>query len=131
MFIDSFQGTVPDMKKSQEALSDTQKVISGAINTLSSGNYLWIFVACAMLFFVILPVMFPAAEHSPLSLYHATGKILYLVRIVTTVFLSSFLFYLIFNTREEYSVYKNVQQMIEIQLKQISPRKRTTGNSCL
>ena len=129
-FLDSFQGAVPDIKKSQEALSDTQKVISEAIHTLSSWNFLQIFVACAMMFFVISPVIFPIAEQSPLSLHHVAGKILYLVCIVTTVILAGFVFYLVLNSRDEYSAYTSAQQMIDIQLKQISPRKRMKGNSC-
>ena len=112
------------MKRSQEALSDTQNVITKAIDNLSSKNYLQIFVACAMLFFVILPVICPVGDHSSLSLHHVTGKILYLVRLFTTVILSGFMFYLILNMRDEYSAYRSVQQMIDIQLKQISPRKR-------
>lgn len=127
LFTDSFQGTVPDTKKSQEALSDTQKVISKAIDNLSSRNFLQIFIACAMFIFVISPVIFPTSEHSPLSLHHVAGKILYLVRIFMTVILSGFTFYLILNTRDEYSAYRSVQQMIDIQLKQISPRKRMKG----
>lgn len=127
LFTDSFQGTVSDTKKSQEALSDTQKVISKAIDNLSSRNFLQIFIACAMFIFVISPVIFPASEHSPLSLHHVAGKILYLVRIFMTVILSGFMFYLILNTRDEYSAYRSVQQMIDIQLKQISPRKRMKG----
>lgn len=129
--IDSYQGTVPDIKKCQEALSDTQKVISEAVDTLSSRNFIQMFVVSAMLFFVISPVIFPVADNSPLSLHHVAGKILYVIRIATTVFLSGFLFYLILNTRDEYSAYRSAQQMIDIQLKQISPRKRMTGNSCL
>lgn len=125
---DSTGGTLPDIKKSQEALSDTQKVMCEAIDTTTSQNYLQIFFVCAMLFFVISPIFFPVTEHSPLSLHHAVGKILYLVRIVTTVVLAGFLFYLILNAREEYSAYKSAHQMIEIQLKQISPRKRMKGN---
>ena len=124
MLTDSIQGTGPDVEKSQEALSDTQKVISKAIDNLSSQNYLQILVACAMLFFVISPVFFPVGEHSSLSLYHVAGKILYLVRIFATIILSGFTFYLILNTRDEYSAYRSVQQMIGIQLNQISPRKR-------
>ena len=127
--LDSTGGTLPDIKKSQEALSDTQKVMCEAIDTTTSQNYLQIFFVCAMLFFVISPIFFPVTEHSPLSLHHAVGKILYLVRIVTTVVLAGFLFYLILNAREEYSAYKSAHQMIEIQLKQISPRKRMKGNS--
>lgn len=129
--IDSYQGTVPDIKKCQEALSDTQKVISEAVDTLSSRNFIQMFVVSAMLFFVISPVIFPVADNSPLSLHHVAGKILYVIRIATTVFLSGFLFYLILNMRDEYSAYRSAQQMIDIQLKQISPRKRMTGNSCL
>ena len=124
LFTDSIQGTGPDVKRSQEALSDTQKVISKAIDNLSSRNYFQIFVACVMLLFVISPVILPVGEHSPLSLHHVAGKILYLVRIFTTIILSGFTFYLILNRRDEYSAYRSVQQMIGIQLKQISPRKR-------
>ena len=124
LFADSFQGTSPDTKRSQEALSDTQKVISKAIDNLSSTNYLQVFVACVMLFFVVSPVIFPVGEHSPLSLFHIAGKILYLIRLFTTVALSGFMFYLILNTRDEFSAYRSVQQMIDIRLKQISPRKR-------
>jgi len=124
LFADSFQGTSPDTKRSQEALSDTQKVISKAIDNLSSTNYLHVFVACVMLFFVLSPVIFPVGEHSTLSLFHVAGKILYLIRIFTTVTLSGFMFYLILNTRDEFSAYRSVQQMIDIKLKQISPRKR-------
>jgi len=120
---DSIHRTGPNVKKSQEALSDTKKVISKAIDNLSSQNYFQIFITCAMLFFVISPVFFPVGEHSPLSLHHVAGKILYLVRIFTTVILSGFMFYLILNTRDEYSAYRSVQQMIAIQLNQISPRK--------
>ena len=112
------------MKKSQEALSEAQKVISKAIDNLSSRNYFRIFVACAMLFFVVSPVVFTVGEHSPLSLHHVAGKILYLARIFITIILCGFTFYLIFNTRDEYSAYRSVQQMIGIQLNQISPRKR-------
>jgi len=124
LFTDSIQGTGPDMKTSQEALSDSQKVISKAIDNLSSRNYLQILFACAMLFFVISPVFFPVGEQSPLSLHHVAGKILYLARIFTTVILSGFTFYLILNTRDEYSAYRSVHQMIGIQLNQISPRKQ-------
>lgn len=129
--IDSFQATVVDIKKSQEALADSQHVISEAIGTLSSQNVFQMFIACAMLFFIISPLFFPAADHSMLSLHHVAGKILYLVRILTTFILSGFLFYLLFNTPDEYSAYRSVQQMIDIQLKQISPRKRMKGNSRL
>lgn len=129
--LDSAQGTVLDVKRSQEALSDTQKVITAAIDTLARQNYLQIFIACIMLLFVISPILYPVTTHSPLSLHQTVGKILYLARIVTTVILAGFLFYLIFNARVEYSAYKSVQQMINIQLKQISPRKRMEGNSHL
>lgn len=129
--LDTSQATIPDIKKSQEALSETQTVISATLDSLSSHNYLQTFFACAMCFFVISPIFFPATLHSPLSLHHAVGKILYLFRLVTTVILSGYFFYLIFNTRLEYSAYKSVQQLIDIQLKQISPRKRMKGNSCL
>lgn len=121
---DSIQEAGPDVKKSQEALSDTQEVISKALDNLSSQNYFQIFVACVMLLFVISPIIFPVGEHSPLSLHHVAGKILYLVRIFTTIILTGFIFYLILNTRDEYSAYRSVQQMIGIQLNQISPRKR-------
>ena len=129
--LDTLQGTIPDIKKNQEALSETQTVISAALDRLSSYNYLQTFFACAMCFFVISPIFFPVTQHSPLSLHHAAGKILYLFRLVTTVILSGYFFYLIFDTRLEYSAYKSVKQMIDIQLKQISPRKRMKGNSCL
>ena len=129
--LDTLQGTIPDIKKNQEALSETQTVISAALDRLSSYNYLQTFFACAMCFFVISPIFFPVTQHSLLSLHHAAGKILYLFRLVTTIILSGYFFYLIFDTRLEYSAYKSVQQMIDIQLKQISPRKRMKGNSCL
>lgn len=61
--------------------------------------------------------MFTAAEHSHFSLHHIFGKILYLVRIIATVLASGFLFYGIINVREEYSVYKTVQEMIDVQMK--------------
>ena len=131
IFADSLLKTAPDIKKCQEALSDTQAVVSDAINSLSPHNIFRILIACAMLIFIISPVMFPVTDNSLLSLHHAVGKILYLVRVFTTVILSGFLFYLIFNVREEYSVYKSVHQMVDIQIKQISPRKRMKGNSCL
>lgn len=121
---DSIQEAGPDVKKSQEALSDTQEVISKALDNLSSQNHFQIFVACVMFLFVISPIIFPVGEHSPLSLHHVAGKILYLVRIFTTIILTGFIFYLILNTRDEYSAYRSVQQMIGIQLNQISPRKR-------
>lgn len=122
---------MPDPRTVQETLLDTQKVISTAMDTLASPNYLRIFIACSMLFFIISPILFPVDQDSMLSLHHTVGKIIHLVRIVTTIVFSGFLFYLIFNTREEHSVYKNVHQMIDIQLKQISPRKRIRENSKL
>lgn len=122
--LDSVQATEPDTRRVQEALSDTHKVISAAIDNLASPNYLQIFIACAMLLFVISPILFPVSQDSLLSLHQIAGKVLCLVRIAITVVLTGFLFYLIFNAREEYSAYKSVLQMIDIQLKQISPRNR-------
>ena len=73
--------------------------------------------------------MFPAAEHSQLSLHHIVGKILYLVRIVAAIIASGFLFHGVINMRNEFSVYKAVQKMIDVQLTQINPKKRMKGNS--
>ena len=73
--------------------------------------------------------MFPAAEHSRFSLHHVFGKILYLIRIIGTFLASGFLFYGIFNVRDEYSVYKAVQEMINVQLKKMCNRKRMKENS--
>ena len=125
------QATEPDTGRVAEALSDTHKVISAAIDNLASPNYLQIFIALAMLLFVISPILFPVSQDSLLSLHQTAGKVLCLVRVATTVVLTGFLFYLIFNAREEYSAYKSVLQMIDIQMKQISPRERMSENSHL
>ena len=129
--LDSTQETEPDTRRIQETLSDTQKVISAAIDNLAGRNYLQIFIACAMLLFVISPILYPVSQDSSLSLHLIAGKILCLVRIVTTVVLIGFLFYLIFNAREEYSAYKSVLQMINIQMKQVNPRTGMRENSHL
>lgn len=128
-FQDSFQTAVSISSKGREALSETQKIIAGAIDALSRRQNLQVFVACALLLFAVYPVMFPAAEHSRFSLHHVFGKILYLIRIIGTFLASGFLFYGIFNVRDEYSVYKAVQEMINVQLKKMCNRKRMKENS--
>ena len=128
-FQDSFQAAVSISSKGREALSETQKIIASAIDALSRRQNLQVFVACALLLFAVYPVMFPAAEHSRFSLHHVFGKILYLIRIIGTFLASGFLFYGIFNVRDEYSVYKAVQEMINVQLKKMCNRKRMKENS--
>ena len=118
--LDGVQGAVPETQRIQEALAASHKVISTALDALASPQYMQIFIACIMLFFVISPILFPVSEDSPLSLHCTLGKFLYLIRMIITVILSGFLFYLIFNSREEYSVYKGVLQMIDLHLKRIS-----------
>ncbi|XP_058953535.2 putative neutral sphingomyelinase [Pocillopora verrucosa] len=126
---DSFQTAVSISSKGREALSETQKIIAGAIDALSRRQNLQVFLACALLLFAVYPVMFPAAEHSRFSLHHVFGKILYLIRIIGTFLASGFLFYGIFNVRDECSVYKAVQEMINVQLKKMCNRKRMKENS--
>ncbi|XP_068710621.1 putative neutral sphingomyelinase isoform X2 [Montipora foliosa] len=117
---DGVQGAVPETHRIQEVLAASHKVISTALDALASPQYMQIFIACIMLFFVISPILFPVSKDSPLSLHCTLGKFLYLIRMIITVILSGFLFYLIFNSREEYSVYKGVLQMIDLHLKRIS-----------
>ena len=130
-FVDSGPKAISDVKKYQEALRNAQDVLSNATDTLSHRNMFSILIVSAMLIFVMSPVIFPVTDSSSWSLHHIGGKCLHVARIITTIILSGFMFYLIFNVREEYSAYKNIQQMIDIQMKQINPRKRMNGKSGL
>lgn len=118
----------PEIHRVKEVLTETCSVVSAAIDALPSLNFKQISFIFFMLFFILSPILFPVSEDSPLSLHFILGKLLHLICIIITVILSGFLFYLVLNSREEYSVYKNVLQVIDIQLKHISPQKRVKEN---
>ena len=112
----------------KEVLTETCSVVSAAIDALPGLNFKPISYIFFMLFFILSPILFPCCEDSPLSLHFIFGKLLHLICIIVAVILSGFLFYLVLNSREEYSVYKNVLQVIDIQLKRINPQKRVKEN---
>ena len=126
--LDPAEAVEPDTHRVKEVLTETCSVVSAAIDALPSLNFKQISFIFFMLFFILSPILFPVSEDSALSQHCIFGKLLHLVCIIITVILSGFLFYLVLNSREEYSVYKNVLQVIDIQLKRINRQKRVKEN---
>ena len=115
---------VHDTKKYQGTLNETQSVVSEAIQSLCEGNLKKLLTVCILLLFIFMPLFFPSGNW----MFSQYG-ILYVIRIISSMILSAYLFYITLNAREEYHAYINLQQMIEFQLMRIRSSKRLIKNS--
>ena len=70
-----------------------------------------------------MPVVFPPSSGSQFSMEASLGKLLYIARIIATFFLAGNLYFIILNTREEWSAYTAVEKEIKIKMNQSSPAR--------
>ena len=117
-------------KKNQEILGETlHELVEG--RTEATSYKLKNLVLTSFLFlFVLMPMVFPPVPGSLLSLDAALGKLLYIVRIIATMFLAGNLYYIIFNTREEWSAYTAVEKEILMKMNQFSPKRKVKSPRC-
>ena len=65
-----------------------------------------------------MPLVFPPSPDSQFSMEATLGKLFYVGRIIATIFLAGNLYFIILNTREEWSAYTAVEKAIMIKMNQ-------------
>ena len=97
-------------------LLETKSLISNEVKQLDNHFYKKLLFLILLLAFVFLPVIQPAGTDSIFNIQGIVGKIVFICRILITIFCCGYAWFLIINQRNERHIYRNVCAEIDLEM---------------
>ncbi|XP_031574787.1 putative neutral sphingomyelinase [Actinia tenebrosa] len=104
-------------KKCEEVLQEIMNVTQHEIDSISNARLTTCLLIFLLAVFIFSPLVYSAGFSSAFHILRPLGKMVYVLRFLSTVFLTGVLFYVIFNSRDELKAYQNVQHEVKLQMK--------------